>query len=120
MAFTHVLPHYVKPDLVIAMNSFNKTLPVKEIITDSETIKYIPDQYKNNITWYAIIIGTDYSYLHNTSQLTGIVSSKMRQLHRIGYTPVLVNIITFVNKSNKQFELFYQYLNHFNILGRLF
>lgn len=90
VTFEHILPHFMKADMVIALDDNNKPLPVRDILPNHMGIKYIPEGYKKNVKWFVIIAGTNYTCIMDTCTSVGYFSTKIRQLRRIGYIPILV------------------------------
>lgn len=97
-----LLPHYQRADIVLCMDDENKFVSPQKFITELPvgSIKYPPNVPKG-YKWISVILASQNHIYRNTTIPCGTFNSKLRQLEKIGYTPVTV--------SNKLSKIFHDY-----------
>ncbi|KAK0167307.1 hypothetical protein PV327_004724 [Microctonus hyperodae] len=93
-----LLPHYQRADILLCIDNENKFVPPEQFITESSAspIKYppkVPDGYK----WISLILASHNHIYRNASIPCGTFNSKLRQLEKIGYTPITIMYNTWQN-----------------------
>lgn len=86
----HVLPHFSKADVILCKdNTTNKF--VEPIGFTNYVFGDIMVPHKdNNLKWYAVVIAGWNNTIRDTNFPVGQIVTKIRQLEKIGYTPILV------------------------------
>lgn len=92
----HILPHFQRPDLILAFNG-NEPFDVKENFPEdySGTILtreiLLRDKSENlNLKIVPLVIGGWNNFIRAESKLTGLLEMKMTQMRVLGHFPVLV------------------------------
>lgn len=106
IAVEQVLPHYVKPDIILCFDDENNPVDPLPILSKTKGgfIKYIPDEAKH-LKWLALLLATQNQIIKGTDKYVGPLNTKFRQLEKIGYAPIIVsektrNINTFRISKN--------------------
>ncbi|KAK0081730.1 hypothetical protein PV325_011659 [Microctonus aethiopoides] len=84
-----LLPHYQRADIVLCMDDENNFVPPQQFITELPvgTIKY-PPKVPRGYKWISLVLASQNHIYRNTIIPCGTFNSKLRQLEKIGYTPV--------------------------------
>lgn len=86
------LPHYLLPDIVFCLDKQNQLVPTSEFLSQfaPSDIKRVDQEEWNDVRWIALVIGHPLLLLRQSNLPTGPLAAKIRQLSKIGYTPLLI------------------------------
>ncbi|TGZ49278.1 uncharacterized protein [Temnothorax longispinosus] len=89
------LPHFVTQDIVFCIDEQNQLVPSETYWSqfESSDIKYVNKQ-NSNIRWIALVMGHHGLLIRNCLTPTGSLAAKMRQLSKIGYTPIMISYVS--------------------------
>lgn len=89
------LPQYIIPDVILCLNEQNQLVPVKDHLSkyEKKEIKWMRKEDLNNNKLIALIMGHHGVLINGTNLPIGHLASKMRQLVKIGYKPIMVSFI---------------------------
>lgn len=79
-------------DLVFHLNSDGQPLPIPEDYKKIEDFTG-PVKSTDKGTWYSLIAASRNMFVHNVPVLTGETLSKLNLMKKLGYKPILVNIL---------------------------
>ncbi|XP_057318256.1 FAST kinase domain-containing protein 5, mitochondrial [Microplitis mediator] len=93
------LPHFQRADIIMCIDDQNNIVSPASYFPKSEvgSIKYAPKE-PVNLKWLAIVLASSNHTFRNTNDPCGTMQAKLRQLRRIGYTPVMVPYNTWYGK----------------------
>ncbi|XP_043278377.1 FAST kinase domain-containing protein 5, mitochondrial isoform X2 [Venturia canescens] len=93
ISIEQVLPQYVKPDIILCFDEANNPVDPQPILskTDQGYIKYVPDEGKH-LKWIAVNLATQNQIIKGDNKVVGPLNCKMKQLQKIGYTTIMINI----------------------------
>ncbi|XP_019872649.1 FAST kinase domain-containing protein 5, mitochondrial [Aethina tumida] len=102
----HVLPHFSKADVILCKdnttNKFVEPIGFTNYVFGDIMVPHKDD----NLKWYAVVIAGWNNTIRDTNFPVGQIVTKMRQLEKIGYTPILVIWSEFID-LNKEQKLYY-------------
>lgn len=102
------LPHFAKNNVIVCRDPETKEFVAPEpqlSLLPVGTIKRAPNDGKK---WYVFVVGSKNLMLLNTGRPVGLLTTHIRQLERIGYTPILV--------SNKSSFCFFPQILQLNVV----
>lgn len=104
--FDRPLPHHMIQDIILGLNEENQLVPNKNYptIRKEGDIKWMGKEDEKNIRWIALIMAYHGVLIKDTNLPTGLFNAKIRQLTKIGYTPIMVSLITFTLRSHLDCE----------------
>ncbi|XP_014615468.1 PREDICTED: uncharacterized protein LOC106793218 [Polistes canadensis] len=87
-----ILPQFVKNNIVVGMDEHQNFISAEPILSQipEVNIKRIDDTFPKNIKWLIFVVIHHKHTLKETNKPTGITNAKLRQLKKIGYTPILI------------------------------
>lgn len=97
---TYVLPYCLKPDVIVCIKD-GKPIPIPESMSDFVHMNAIPPPATKG-TWYAIIFVTYMQMVQVPEvRLKGPLTMKIRQLKRLGYEPVIMYPVDWINTTEE-------------------
>lgn len=91
----HVCPHFIRPDILFCKDKQGNFVKIGKIEKPNiDDILYPRDDNQ----WFAVIAASWNSYIRGTLLPTGILATKIRQLKKIGYTPIMVKTFLYYLK----------------------
>ncbi|KAK2581967.1 hypothetical protein KPH14_002407 [Odynerus spinipes] len=87
-----LLPHFLQNDIVIGIDKYGNFISAEPILSQlcEFTIKRVDDTFPENVKWIAFVIIHYNHRIKGTNEPIGIIKAKVRQLKRIGYSPILI------------------------------
>lgn len=82
-------------DIIICKDQQGNPVKVKEHFKQYTLGNIMKPGTRKDLTWYAIVIGSWNMNIRNTVTPVGTLNTKLRQLKKIGYEPVLVRLFKF-------------------------
>ncbi|XP_014484768.1 PREDICTED: uncharacterized protein LOC106749627 [Dinoponera quadriceps] len=93
-----LLPHFMTRDITFALDEQNRLVSIKDYMSKFEPgeIKRISEEDRKNIRWIVLIMGYQGVLIKHTNETVtrlpiGLLAARIRQLAKIGYTPILVS-----------------------------
>jgi hypothetical protein len=94
MAIARPLPHYATPDIIFCLDKSNKFLPLEELLSQFHPgdIMRVDKIGLKDVRWITIVLAHSGLLTRNSNLLVGHLAAKIRQLPKIGCTPILVSL----------------------------
>lgn len=107
------LPHFTTQDIVLGLDKQNQLVPKKYYPTIREIgdIKWMGKEDQRNIRWIALVMAYHGVLIKGTEQPTGLLATKIRQLIKIGYTPMMVSFVCIERIIRRENTRYYFCLN---------
>ncbi|EZA53791.1 hypothetical protein DMN91_012094 [Ooceraea biroi] len=89
------LPHYATPDIIICLDKWDKLMPLEEFLSqfNQGDIIHIDETNSKDLRWIALVLAHPGLLTRNTNLPVGHLAAKLRQLPKIGFTPILMSYI---------------------------
>ncbi|XP_011297761.1 uncharacterized protein [Fopius arisanus] len=89
-----VLPQFQRADLIFCVDNDNNFIPSEPMLKKCPTfqVKFAPETA--SLRWFVVVLATHNHLFRGTAELSGSVETKLRQLTRIGYTPITIVLPT--------------------------
>lgn len=99
-----ILPQFVKNNIVVGMDEHQNFISAEPILSQipEVNIKRVDDTFPKNIKWLIFVVIHYKHTLKETNTPTGIINAKLRQLKKIGYTPILITSHEWFLSQNKE------------------